>query len=581
MIEHVSAQHEPLQPDDPRHIGPYEVVGRLGAGGMGVVFLARTGSGLLVAVKLVHAELARDADFRSRFRGEVERARQVPPFCTAAVLDADPEAPLPYLVVEYVDGPSLTQEVQSKGPLTSANVHAVAIGVATALAAIHDAGVIHRDLKPSNVLLAPGSPKVIDFGIARAMEASAVQLTRTGQIFGSVNYMAPERFGAPGVPLTSASDIFAWGCVIAFARTGRAPFEADSPMATMARILTQPPMLDGIEDGPLRTLVEQALLTDPAQRPTARELLDRLLAGGSNPVLGPQPERGGTVPDTRVPARDPQSGSRRRRPTALMGAAALVMSLALAGGGAFLASRNSYANLTDSAATQNVGPFHQASSPAPPQASPTPTHDRAPAPRTERPPAATAPRGGKSSPKATGASPPGRRNQPPVKSAGSNGVAGYGPYFVHNYKTGMCVDLPGTGGGSAEQPVGQSPCRKTDDDNQEWTFVRHGADANGNQLYWINNVDDGLCLDVPGTGTVAPGTAVVENGCFGQDNQLFRLVPRLTSHGRQYYRLVNATSAMCLDVFGIGDGAAGAGLTLVGCVDGDDHEWALVEKSEW
>jgi serine/threonine protein kinase len=270
-----------LRRTDPREVGGYTLLGRLGAGGMGVVYLARAADRSLVAVKIVHAELAGDDEFRGRFRSEVERARQVPPFCTAEVLDADAGHNPPYLVVEYVDGPSLGEAVEDRGPLSVANVHAVAVGVASALSAIHGAGVIHRDLKPRNVLLAPGSPKVIDFGIARAFEATS-QHTRTGQLVGTVAYMAPERFSAePGTPLTPAADIFAWGSVVAYAATGRAPFDGDSPPVTAARILSGVPNLNGLTD-PLLRLVELALAKDPEHRPTARELLDLLLTAGTH-----------------------------------------------------------------------------------------------------------------------------------------------------------------------------------------------------------------------------------------------------------------------------------------------------------
>jgi hypothetical protein len=187
-------------------------------------------------------------------------------------------------VVEYVDGPSLAEVVEHQGPLTVANLHSVAVGVATALVGIHGAGVIHRDLKPQNVLLAPGSPKVIDFGIARAFEATS-QYTRTGHMVGTVAYMAPERFSdEPGTPLTPATDIFAWGCVMAYAGTGRSPFHGDSPEATAARILTQPPRLGNLAE-PMRGLVEHATVKKPADRPTARELLDMLVsrAAGTRP----------------------------------------------------------------------------------------------------------------------------------------------------------------------------------------------------------------------------------------------------------------------------------------------------------
>jgi hypothetical protein len=270
----------PLRASDPAVIGAYRLLGRLGEGGMGTVYLAMGEAGRMVALKMIRVDRAGDEEFRRRFRGEVKRARQVPPFCTAEVIDADPDHDPPYLVVEYVDGPSLAAVVDERGPLTAANLHGLAIGVATALTAIHGAGVIHRDLKPTNVLLPPGSPKVIDFGIARALQGTDMG-TSTGTVIGTVSYMAPERFdAATGGTLTAAADVFAWGAVVAYAGTGRTPFGGDSPEVTAVRIMTQPPDLDGLAS-PLRDLVEQALAKDPAARPTARELLDELLAGGA------------------------------------------------------------------------------------------------------------------------------------------------------------------------------------------------------------------------------------------------------------------------------------------------------------
>ncbi|MEU5550099.1 serine/threonine-protein kinase [Micromonospora sp. NPDC047793] len=268
--------NQPLRPGDPARLGGYDLLGRLGEGGMGEVFLARNGQGRQVAIKMIRPDLSDDGEFRARFRSEVNQARQVPPFCTAEVLDADPDHDPPYLVVEYVDGPSLAQVVRAQGPLGAGALHSMAVGVATALAAIHGAGVIHRDLKPANVLVALGGIKVIDFGLARAFEATS-QHTRTNHMVGTIAYMAPERFET-GRDRTvgPAADVFAWGAVVAYAATGRTPFAGDSPASTAMRILSQPPDLTGL-GGPLRGLVERALAKDPAERPTARALLDELL----------------------------------------------------------------------------------------------------------------------------------------------------------------------------------------------------------------------------------------------------------------------------------------------------------------
>jgi serine/threonine protein kinase len=304
----------PLTPRDPRQLGEYELVGRLGEGGMGRVYLARSGTGRLVAVKVIRDALAEDDDFRRRFRGEVARAAQVPPFCTAEVLDADPDHDPPYLVVEYVDGPSLADVVELNGPLTPANLHGLAVGMAAALTAIHGAGVIHRDLKPSNVLLAPGTPKVIDFGISRPVDGTLTH-SSGNHVLGTVAYMSPERFGADASrTLTPAADIFAWGAVVAFAGTGRVPFPADGLAQIAVRIMTDPPELDGLT-GSLRDLVEQALAKEPGERPAARDLLDRLTTGGVRATVPP------------VTVREEPLPRRRRRASTVAGVLAAVVTL--------------------------------------------------------------------------------------------------------------------------------------------------------------------------------------------------------------------------------------------------------------
>ncbi|HJY56913.1 MAG TPA: bifunctional serine/threonine-protein kinase/ABC transporter substrate-binding protein [Streptosporangiaceae bacterium] len=249
------------------------LLGRLGAGGMGQVFLGRSPGGRLVAVKVIRAELAGDTGFRARFAREVVAARKVSGVFTAAVVDADPAAPLPWLVTSFVTGLSLADAVGEHGALPVASVLALAAGLAEGLGAIHAAGVVHRDLKPSNVLLAADGPRVIDFGISRAVDAP--QLTRTGMVIGSPAFMSPEQ--VEGGAVGPASDVFSLGAVLVFAATGQGPFGPGAPTALMYRVVHGTPRLDQLP-GPVRPLAERCLAKDPGQRPTAAQFLAELTA---------------------------------------------------------------------------------------------------------------------------------------------------------------------------------------------------------------------------------------------------------------------------------------------------------------
>ncbi|MEV5508975.1 serine/threonine-protein kinase [Streptomyces orinoci] len=266
---------EALSPDDPRTLGGYRLLGRLGAGGMGRVYLARSDRGRTVAVKLVRPELAGQEEFRRRFRQEVSAARQVGGEWTAPVLDADTEAEIPWVATGYIAGPSLTQVVEEYGPLPERSVRILAAALARALESVHAAGLVHRDLKPSNVLITLDGPRVIDFGIARALDAvTGSGLTRTGAPVGSPGFMSPEQ--VRGRPVTPASDIFCLGSVLAFAATGLSPFgTADSGVhALMFRIAEEEPDLDRVPES-LRPLVASMLAKDPDRRPTPGQLLER------------------------------------------------------------------------------------------------------------------------------------------------------------------------------------------------------------------------------------------------------------------------------------------------------------------
>ncbi|UUU37058.1 serine/threonine protein kinase [Streptomyces sp. CA-210063] len=267
---------EKLGPGDPQRIGVYRLLARLGAGGMGNVYLARSDRGRTVAVKLVRRELAEQEEFRARFRQEVRAARQVGGYWTAPVLDADTEAAIPWVATGYVAGPSLQEVVgREHGALPERSVRTLAAGLAHALEDIHEAGLIHRDLKPSNVLVTIDGPRVIDFGIARALETVADGgLTRTGALVGSPGFMAPEQ--VRGDRITPACDVFCLGSVLSYAATGNLPFGAANSggHALMFRIAQEEPDLEGLPEG-LYDLVRDCLRKDPAARPTLAEILRR------------------------------------------------------------------------------------------------------------------------------------------------------------------------------------------------------------------------------------------------------------------------------------------------------------------
>ncbi|WP_240809734.1 serine/threonine-protein kinase [Actinomadura sp. WMMA1423] len=275
-----------LRDRDPRLLGPYVLTARLGRGGMGTVFLGEDDAGRQVAVKVINAELTDDEAFHDRFRREVTAARQVSRFCTAAVLDARLDGDPLYVVTEYVNGPSVEEAVKANGPLRGGDLEALAVNIATALLAIHGAGIVHRDLKPSNVLLSATGPRVIDFGIARALDATEGP-TRTGQFVGTPAYIAPELM--QGEEITPAADVFSWGCVVAYAGTGRAPFGGGRLHEVINRVMTADPDLEGL-DPAVHDVVARSLAKDPAKRPTVKQLIQALTGEDEPPATPPTVE---------------------------------------------------------------------------------------------------------------------------------------------------------------------------------------------------------------------------------------------------------------------------------------------------
>ncbi|MGO9079960.1 MAG: serine/threonine-protein kinase [Streptosporangiaceae bacterium] len=273
---------EPLRRWDPERIGGYALIGRLGTGAMGRVYLGRTPAGRLVAVKTIRIELADEPDFRTRFAQEVAAARRVSGAFTAAVVAADPEADVPWLATAYVPAPTLSRLVKACGPLPGPAVRWLAAGCAEALESIHNAGLVHRDLKPSNVLVSPDGPRVIDFGVARAVER--IQLTVTRGAVGTPAYMAPEQ-ARDTRKASMASDVFSLGATMVFAATGHAPYQAETVMDVLVRLATEPPDLSGLP-GDLAEVVVACMQRDPLKRPTSSSVLSYLAPGISQDASG-------------------------------------------------------------------------------------------------------------------------------------------------------------------------------------------------------------------------------------------------------------------------------------------------------
>ncbi|MEU0942034.1 serine/threonine-protein kinase [Streptomyces canus] len=321
----------PLYKDDPKSVGGYKLVDRLGSGGMGVVYRGRSRSGREVAVKVVHAQYAEDPVFRTRFRQEIEAVRKVSGAFTAPVVDADPEAARPWMATQYVPGRSLADRMSEAGPLPEAELRRLALGLVEALRDIHRAGVVHRDLKPANVLMAGDGPRVIDFGISRAAENNP--LTETGQMIGTPPFMSPEQL-TDARTVGPASDVFALGALLVYTVTGRGPFDADSPYLTAYQVVHDEPVLDGIREE-LRAVLQSCLAKKAADRAglddVARELarvLPEEAADGPPAVTS----RGDLPEPSDTGAPDPQSATspgRRRRLRPLWATTAAIGVLAI------------------------------------------------------------------------------------------------------------------------------------------------------------------------------------------------------------------------------------------------------------
>ncbi|MBP8539802.1 serine/threonine-protein kinase, partial [Streptomyces sp. MK37H] len=274
----------PLATGDPESIGGYALLDRLGAGGMGVVYLGRAASGRQVAIKLVHEQYAQDEEFRTRFRQEVAAARRVSGAFTAPVVDADPEADRPWMATLYVPGQTLSEVVRRNGPLSGRELRTLGLGLVEALRDIHRAGVVHRDLKPANILMAEDGPRVIDFGISRAVDSQTLTVT-IGRVLGTPPFMSPEQLRSPR-DVTGASDVFSLGSLLVYAARGSSPFESDSPYLSGYQVMYEHPTLEGVPE-PLRPVAERCLAKEPEARPELDELHRMLRELSDFPAASP------------------------------------------------------------------------------------------------------------------------------------------------------------------------------------------------------------------------------------------------------------------------------------------------------
>ncbi|GAB7107876.1 serine/threonine-protein kinase [Streptomyces phaeofaciens JCM 4814] len=300
----------PLHKDDPKALGGYRIVDRLGSGGMGVVYLGRSRSGREVAVKVVHAQYAEDKVFRARFRQEIDAVRKVSGAFTAPVVDADPEAARPWMATQYVPGPALSARIRGAGPLKGAELRLLALGLVEALRDIHRAGVVHRDLKPANVLMAEDGPRVIDFGISRAAENQT--LTETGHAIGTPPFMSPEQF-ADARSVGPASDVFSLGALLVFAATGRGPFDADSPYLTAYRVMHEEPSVDAVAE-PLRAVLTRCLAKEAGDRPGLEELGREFAEALPEPAAGDDATVTLRLPPARTTREEPTQAAAAPRP---------------------------------------------------------------------------------------------------------------------------------------------------------------------------------------------------------------------------------------------------------------------------
>ncbi|MEU9466066.1 PQQ-binding-like beta-propeller repeat protein [Streptomyces avermitilis] len=360
-----------LSTGDPESIGEYTLLGRLGAGGMGVVYLGVSASGRQVAVKLVHGLYAQEEEFRTRFRQEIAAARKVSGAFTAPVVDADPDADRPWMATLYVPALSLAEVVKKDGPLSPRDLRALGLGLTEALRDIHRAGLVHRDLKPANVLMTEDGPRVIDFGISRAADNQS--LTMTGRVIGTPPFMSPEQLASPR-DVTPASDVFSLGSLMVFAAAGTGPFDADSPYLTGYQVMYESPDLDGVPDALLR-IVERCLDKDPAARPELADLHRMLQALPESDATAPPKARESAKPRPRPTSHGAATtppgaatgtgtgtstgtgtgtgtgkGRRARTRLTVLGAALAVMGLSV-GVGVFVSGRDTKTPTSDATAT--------------------------------------------------------------------------------------------------------------------------------------------------------------------------------------------------------------------------------------